>query len=89
MATETYKLVDPMKVANLNDNEYNELYKGVSLIKEGIKEENFPTDLYVSTFTTMRKLRKTVNSYHDMQIVALQLIGQKLLIDRLRVSNSA
>lgn len=84
----TYKLVDPLKVAQLNNNDYTKLYLAVDMINKGVREKDLPPDLYAFVYLTIRKLGVKVGSYSHIYVIAINLRANKLLIERLRASMS-
>lgn len=88
MTTYTDKLANPRDVAALSEMEYYNLYYAAELLYASVKPEDFPVGLYASTFITMHKLRKWVDCYSAMRIMAIQLRSNKYLIDMLRAQRS-
>lgn len=83
MSEYTHKAIDPVRVANLEQYEFDMLYQAVDLMAT-YSLDDFPPDFLAFTFRTMRKLGSTVKSKTDMFIVAHMLRGNRRLINSLR-----
>jgi len=88
MATYTYKLADPLKVVQLNEEDYTKFFTVIDMVNNRTSEIDLPPGLHAFVYLTIRKLGVKVESYSHIQLIARNLRANKLSIDRLRVSMS-
>lgn len=79
------KPIDPELVAQLSNDEYSMLIRGVELLNNGTSEADFPPELQVVTFRLLRSVgAKNVRDFNGMRIAALVFEKRRVLIERLR-----
>ena len=76
--------IDPERVADLTDTEYEILANGLERIHVAKNEADIPGDLLAVTFRLLRKVGAKVSSFYDMKIAALVFAHRRALIENLR-----
>lgn len=76
--------LDPERVANLSDAEYEILAGGLERLNLARSDADSPGDVYVATFKLLRKVGARVNSFYDMRWIAYIFTHRRALIENLR-----
>lgn len=81
---EIKEVIDPIKVSELKDHEFEALVLFADYHDKNCKEDEIPEDIYALCYRAMRKCNVTPKHFSEMQLHIIQFKSQIYLIRSLR-----